>query len=85
MASDVPEAGLERVARAYARIIDEVNKLSRAEVCAGADPVVKLAVEVRRTASFSVSDLTRPPRWHMEIFAPSAREVSRAAFSNTGR
>lgn len=28
--SDVPEAGLERVARAYARIVDEVNKLDRA-------------------------------------------------------
>ena len=29
-ASDVPEVGLERVARAYARIIDQVNMLERA-------------------------------------------------------
>jgi hypothetical protein len=29
-ASDVPEAGLERVARAYAKIIDQVNTLNRA-------------------------------------------------------
>jgi hypothetical protein len=29
-ASDVPEAGLERVARAYAKIIDQVNTLDRA-------------------------------------------------------
>ena len=28
----VPAAGLEQVARAYARIIDEVNKLSRKEL-----------------------------------------------------
>jgi hypothetical protein len=28
----VPAAGLEQVARAYARIIDEANKLSRAEL-----------------------------------------------------
>lgn len=31
-ASDVPDAGLERVARAYAKIVDEVNRLSRAEL-----------------------------------------------------
>jgi hypothetical protein len=31
-ASDVPEAGLERVARAYAKIIDQVNTLQRAEL-----------------------------------------------------
>ena len=31
-ASDVPEAGLERVARAYAKTIDDVNGLSRAEL-----------------------------------------------------
>jgi hypothetical protein len=30
--SDVPAPGLERVARAFAKIVDEVNKLSRAEV-----------------------------------------------------
>jgi hypothetical protein len=33
-ASDVPVPGLERVARAYAAIIDEVNKLSRTEIVA---------------------------------------------------
>jgi len=31
-ASDVPEAGLERVARAYAKIVDQVNTLQRAEL-----------------------------------------------------
>jgi hypothetical protein len=31
-ASDVPEAGLERVARAYAKIIDEVNTMTRADL-----------------------------------------------------
>jgi hypothetical protein len=31
-ASDVPEAGLERVARSYAKIIDQVNALQRAEL-----------------------------------------------------
>ena len=30
--SDVPEAGLERVARAYAKIIDQVNAMQRAEL-----------------------------------------------------
>jgi len=30
--SDVPEAGLERVARAYAKIIDQVNTMQRAEL-----------------------------------------------------
>jgi hypothetical protein len=37
-ASDVPEAGLERVARAYARIIDGVNKLTRANLAAAPMP-----------------------------------------------
>jgi hypothetical protein len=32
LASDVPEAGLERVASAYAKIMDEVDGLSRAEL-----------------------------------------------------
>jgi len=31
-ASDVPEAGLERVARAYAKIIDQANAMQRAEL-----------------------------------------------------
>jgi len=31
-ASEVPEAGLERVARAYAKIIDQVNMLDRASL-----------------------------------------------------
>jgi hypothetical protein len=30
--SDVPEAGLERVARAYAKIVDQVNALQRGEL-----------------------------------------------------
>jgi hypothetical protein len=30
--SDVPEAGLERVARAYAKIIDQVNTMDRASL-----------------------------------------------------
>jgi hypothetical protein len=37
-ASDVPEAGLERVTRAYAKIIDDVSKLSRAELAAAPMP-----------------------------------------------
>jgi len=32
MATDVPEAGLEAVARSYAKIIDDANRLTRAEI-----------------------------------------------------
>ena len=47
-ASDVPEAGLERVARAYAKIIDQVNTLDRAALMAEGDTTVNRVYHLDR-------------------------------------